>query len=67
MSKRPGTQSIIERQAKWQKENLDNIHISVKKGRKAEIEKHFHSKGYENMSSYIRSLIDMDMGNVIEL
>lgn len=45
----------------YAKENYDRCIFNVPKGKKAEIEKHWKSKGYKSLNTYINSLIDADI------
>lgn len=48
----------------YAKENYDRCIFNVKKGKKAEIEQHWRSKGYKSLNTYINALIDADMKTI---
>lgn len=54
-------QKQLNRQNKYVAENYDRIGLTVKKGMKAEIEKHFRACGFATMTEYILHLISQDM------
>ena len=45
----------------FQKEKYDRCIFNVPKGQKSIIEKHWKSKGYKSLNSYINTLIKKDM------
>lgn len=47
----------------YQKEKYDRCIFNVQKGQKSVIEKHFKSKGYKSLNTYINALIKADMEN----
>lgn len=50
------------------KDKYDTFKVQVPKGKKAEIEKHWRSKGFKSLNSYVNQLIldDMARGGVLE-
>ncbi len=47
---------------KWAAENLDNMHITVPKGKREQIHAHAKSKGYKGYADYIKALVEQDSG-----
>ena len=45
----------------FQKEKYDRCIFNVPKGQKSIIEKHWKSKGYKSLNSYINNIIKKDM------
>lgn len=51
----------IKYNSEYNKKAYEQINIRVKKGQKEVIEKHSKTKGYSNISTYVKDLIDADM------
>lgn len=47
----------------YQKEKYDRCIFNLPKGEKTKLEKHWRSKGYKSLNTYINDLIKKDMEN----
>ena len=51
----------LKRQNEYIKNNYDRFGFALPKGQKAIIENHYKSRGYKNITDYIKALIETDL------
>ena len=56
----------LKRQNDYVKNNYDRFGFALPKGQKAVIEKHYKSRGFKNVTEYIKALIENDLKSPAE-